>query len=429
MTGLAFTGRRASAVRALFASLVIALGATGTYAQTRQQDAKLAYLRDMPTPEEVIAAFDDPVPAQAMGRQCAALSMLFRGRIFPDMSFTGPGVEVAERYRAAAAAIERQYGATVKPLDNEENRREWTRMCDNRRSGFNPLTGKEESGWPALDRPVTIVEIQPLFKPSVREALNRVTAENRQLAAAQKTRNENMVKQAEAARAQGASDQMFGVIMMVGSLVLVAVIVLMFVWIARATARIGAKPGKQKGEVLINGQPYQVWHFGGRLLEGHKERETIWHEERGNDPSQPVRRWSTTVIHDRLRVEDTQGKTHALHLKGWDLGYKDGDTLQFYRLVKDGRTDEEFAVIANRSSGGTWSNHDVLARKAAPVNGLLAIVLVVFAGFCTLGIGWVVGGLWIWYSSRRMAKVEGEVETWVAAHEPLSELPRSLSKA
>ncbi|MGA0572199.1 hypothetical protein ACO2Q9_15880 [Variovorax sp. VNK109] len=425
MAGLAVMGWRA-----FVASLVIALGASGAHAQNRQQEAKLAYLRDMPTPEQVVAAFSGgPTPAQTMGRQCAALSMLLRGRIFPDMSFTGPGVELAERYRAAAAAIERQYSATIKPLDDVENRREWTRMCENRRSGRNPLSGQEESGWPALETPVTMEELMPLFKPSVREALDRVAVENRQLAAAQKTRNENMVKQAEAARAQGLRDQMFGVIMMVGSLVAVAVIVLMLVWIARATARIGAKPGKQTGEVLINGKPYQIRHFGGRLLEGRKERETIWHEERSNDPGQPARRWSTTVIHDRLRVEDTQGKTHTLHLKDWDLGYKDGDTLQFYRLVKDGKTDEEFAVIANRSSGGTWSDHNVLARKAAPINGLLAIVLVVFAGLCTLGIGWLVGGLWIWYSSRRMAKVEGEVEKWVAACEPLPAVPQFVSPA
>lgn len=431
MKGFAIGARHAGLLRAACAVLVL-LAATAAQAQNRaadrQQEARLAYLRDMPSPEQVIAAFDGPTPAQAMGRQCAALSLLFRGRMFPDMSFSKPGVELAERYRAAAAGIERRYSATVKSLDEVENRREWTRMCENRRSGLNPLSGKAEAGFPALAQPVTLDELMPLFRPTVRAALDRVAAENKQLAASQQARNAAMLQQAEAANARAARERTTQLLLSVAGTLAILALVALLVWIARATARIGARPGAQ-GEVLVNGRPYRITQFGGRLLQGRKERETITQRIRSTDPAQPDRHSTVTIVHDHLRVEDTQGHVRDLHLRNWDLRYSDGDTLQFYRLAQGEQADAEFAVIANRSTGTHQADHDTLARKAAPVHGLLAILLVVAAGFCSFGIGWIVGGLWIFYSSRRMRRVEDEVARWLAAYEPLAPLPSLVSPA
>ncbi len=214
---------------------------------------------------------------------------------------------------------------------------------------------------------------------------------------------------------------------LVGTLAMVALLALL-VWLARATARIGARAGAP-GEVLINGRPYQIHQFGGLLVDSRKEHQTITQPIRGDNPSDPVRHHTITVVHDRLRLQDMQGETRDLHLRGWDLQYRNGDTLQFYRLAQGGQADDEFAVIANRTAGGHQAHHDTLARKAAPVHGLLAIVLVVVAGLCSFGVGWIVGGAWIWYSSRRMKRAEDDVARWLAAYAPLAAVPTHGSRA
>jgi hypothetical protein len=165
------------------------------------------WLADLPSAETVLARFamaGDPV--QSLGRQCAALSMLER-RFFRTSAIQTR--QVAEHpatrakqadYGQAFVRLLEQYTAAVGIL-NDEKRRKWNAMCENRSPG-------------GLDRPLSPDEVSAVLPPVIIAGYDAAFARSDAQVAAMKAREEaaqraaaERIERDEAARAKAAAEK------------------------------------------------------------------------------------------------------------------------------------------------------------------------------------------------------------------------------
>lgn len=155
------------------------------------------YLGNLPTAAQVLARFGDGSdPVQALGRQCAALSILER-RFFRSNAIMTRAVEahpatrrVRQDYGQAFTALNERYAAAVGGIDDRKQRT-WSAMCDNRSSG-------------GLDRPVSIDAVIALVPADVKAGYDAAYARSDGLVAANRAREEAA---REAARERAAADE------------------------------------------------------------------------------------------------------------------------------------------------------------------------------------------------------------------------------
>jgi len=374
-----------------------------------------AYLKDMPTVADVQRGIQGSNPAQTLGRQCAALDLLRKWRMFPFRDQETPaGLAVAESYRQGANQLRQRYAQTIKPLTDQNAQREWMRMCDNMLSGFHPLTGARDNAFPALEKRVTEAELAALFKPSVRAAYQRELQSREQLAAATKARAERDRITAEARARQAAQDNLIRGLTMVGGplfgLALMA-------WMFFLTRRTAWQPGLDGKSLLIRGKTYELHQKGGIVSSHQKGMETVVSGGGGGGgPSNApvsVTISSHTVVHQDIHLTHSDGRRGNVKLKGWDISCSPGDALQAYWFTRNGKESPDYVKVTNRSLRQSWTDGEYIKRLVTPMHPLLALLVVVLAGIGTLGIGWIAGIVWLLASRRRVNQTVVAIKQWL----------------
>ena len=402
-------------LRALVAGICLSIATTAAAQSTPD------WLRDLPSAAEVQRRIRGSDIAQTLGRQCSVLTRLERGSDIPAVFRFKPTPAmktVAESYRAALRDLERRYNDTVKPLADAENRREWNRMCSNHRSGVHPATGKPDPGFPALDEPVSEAEFVALLGPAARAAYEAERAARRQRSAAMDRQREAAIAAAEQRNLEELRAWGMRLAIMIGTpLVAIGLIVAM----VRALWRTKWQPGPGPREVRLRSSVFAIADIGGVVLHCDKrvERAYTWVRERDESTGEVwLRKFWIDYVNGTIRYSGADGKPHELKLEGWrDLQVVEGDVLQVFYLQRNGKTSTP-ALIVNRTTGSAWSNAYVIHRNLVPISGLFALPLVIAAGFPTGGIGWLVGGLWMWFAKKKAAGLTTQVLEWLEGLPP-----------
>jgi hypothetical protein len=216
------------------------------------------YLGNLPTAAQVFARFAGGAdPLQTLGRQCAALTMLER-RFFRSSAIMTREVEahpatrrVQQDYADGFAQLNARHAALVGPLDDQK-RRTWTAMCENRSTG-------------GLAQPLSTDEVSAVLPASVRAGYEAAMARSDALVAQMRAREEAARQQAaqraeadaRAAARLAAENRQFRWI----GLAVLAVGGLVFGWSLRA----GYRLGKYEFENRTDGGVVQFTSYGAAI--------------------------------------------------------------------------------------------------------------------------------------------------------------------
>lgn len=385
------------------------------------------WLRDLPSVQAVQQRIQGANTAQTLGRQCAALTRLERGADLPAVFLFNPTPQmaaVAESYRNGISQLQQRYNDTVKPLADADNRREWERMCGNRRSGVHPLTGEADSNFPALDQPLGEEEFASLLGPAARAAYEAETAARTQRSAA--TEQQRLSAMAAAGRRD--VDAMRSLATGLGVMIIIPLVgFLLIIGMLRSLAGIRWQPGPGEREVQLGTKAWKVVERGGRVEDCDRSVQTVVTDVpfRNPDGTQTFHRKVVETIHWHVRCADREGRLHDLRLRDWDISVRPGDVLHEYSLHRNGKSSDTL-VIANRTTGEAWNNTSFVHGQLVPVSGLIATPLVVITGFLTAGIGWLVG---FWWIRRAMKKARGKAEEVAAWLRNLGDAPVTRAEA
>jgi hypothetical protein len=401
-------------IRALAAGICFAVAASAA-AQSAPD-----WLRDLPSVADVQQRIRGANTAQTLGRQCAVLTRLERGDDVPGAFKFNPTpamAAVAESYRAALRDLELRYNDTVKPLADVDNRREWDRMCGNRRSGFHPATGEPDPGFPALDEPVSEADFVALFGPAAHAAYEAEREARRQRSAAMDRQREAAAAEMERRNIEDLRHWGTRLVIMIGApLLAIAALIAM----VRALRRTRWQPGPGSHEVRLRSSLFAIHDTGGVVLDCKKDVERVYMYVRERDIHGNIslrKEWGE-IVHWTIRYGSADGKTHELKLDGWKaMQFAEGDVLQVFYLRRNGKTSTP-ALIVNRTTDGAWHDSSVMHRRLVPLSGLFAFPLVVAAGFLTGGIGWLIGFWWMRAAKNKAARYTADVLEWLKTLPP-----------
>lgn len=388
------------------ATFVLSLAA----APARAQD--MAYVKDLPTPAEIAQRFAVSDLEQSLGRQCAALDMLWRGMAFFTIREVGkPEMQAArQQYSDAIKSLRERYAREVRPLDTPEAERRWSvRLCGNAPDGVHPMTGKPDKSFPGLKQRVTTEEVVSLFKPSVKAAYERRLEEGKraqaQFAASEVRRAEDVRNRKQAA---STDDQ----IVLLGLVAQTAGWGLM-IWLIFATLTRRAGYDTVRRLVRIGMRDYALASIQGVVTGApQKSRETVVTGGGGgggptNAPVS-VSVSSYSITHDTIFVKDDQGKVHHLQLRNWDFPCADGHEIDAMWLERNGKwVGDDYVMVRNFTIDNAWSNTDLLAKRIAPLHEGGVFILLVLASVLTVGVGIVLAvPAWFWmrWQWRKRAK-------------------------
>lgn len=379
------------------------------------------------------------------------LNWLQRGSDLPSAYMFNPSPAMRTlqaRYGEAINELQRRYESTIKPLNTDDNRREWSRMCGNYQSGIHPITGKPDRAFPALDQPVTRAEREALLKPAARAAYD---AERRLQAQRSEQTRAQYAAQVEASEARVMQAQQRIVIYGAAAIGLAAFAVLSVAWMLWMLARTHWRAEAASGRVRLRSKTWAVHDLVGVVLHYHKHLETVVTGGGGggaNNAPVTVSISSHTIVHQDIRVGTADGGQQDVRLRNWNIGVNEGDLLQCSRLVRGDR-ESPYLLVLNRSTKRHWVIDDFLYRQLIPMNGLLALLLVLVTGSAIAALsvggvgalaflmpeltpsrgvadasialalsGWLFGFLWMWRARRKALRATREVVTWLLERPP-----------
>jgi len=369
------------------------------------QAQNMSYVKDLPTPAEISRRFAVADLEQSLGRQCAAMDMLWRGMAFFTIrEVEKPEMQVAiQMYSEAIKELRERYAREVRPLDTPEAQRRWNvRLCGNAADGINPMTGKPDESFPGLKQRVTVDEVASLFKPNVMAAYERRLEEGRRARAnyaASEARRAEDVRSREVAAS--VDDQLFflGLAGQAAGWVLI-------VWLIIATLTRRATYDAARRRVRIGSRDYALESVEGTVTGApQKSRETVVTGGGGgggptNAPVS-VSVSSYTITHDTIFLKGEQGKTHHLQLRNWDFPCADGHEVDAMWLERNGKqVGNDYVMMRNFTIDSSWSNTQLLARLIAPVHEGVVFILLVLGSALTVGLG-IVLALPAWFWMRR----------------------------
>ncbi len=383
-----------------------------------------AWLRDMPSVADVTRQIRGASTAQTLGRQCAALTRLWRGTDLPAAYLYSPTPAMkalSESYRQGLNTLQQSYNANVKPLSVPANRQEWDRMCGNYQSGVHPVTGQPDAGFPALDQRVTETEWVALLKPAARAAYDAERQARDQRAAASRAQQEAQARATEARKARERQELALYAGLVVGGVVLGVALLLWMLWLLRNTTW-QPEPGNR--QVRLRGRLWDVKDLVGLVLAAQKDRETvITSRSSGGGPNNApvsVSVSSHSRIHWDIRLTLPDGREHDLRLSDWDIAVQPGDILQLFWFTR-GNRESPYLLVFNRRTQQHWGQSTFVYAQLMPLGvpaAILLIIAIVALGIPTFGLSWLFGAWWGWRLSKKARQAAEEVIAWLHALPP-----------
>lgn len=388
--------------------LVLALLLSGAGSAALAQGT--GYAKDLPTPAEIAARFAVADKEQSLGRQCAALDMLWRGtRFFTFKDLEQPDMQAArQRYADAIAQLRARYAREVRPLDTPEAQWRWRdRLCANAPDGLHPVTGKPDAGFPGLKQRVTTDEVVALFRPSVQAAHARWQESDRRARATSAA----MQRDSAQRRQQAVTSANLDALAMLAALVAPAVGLGLLVLLVLRTLSRRWTFDASRNTLTLGTQTFTLRPLAGTVVgRPTKSMETVVTRSGGggggpNNPPAPVSISSHTIIHDQLFVRDAGGRTHALKLQGWDFPCDEGHRVVAAWLERGGRpvgkdgTDP--LLLGNHTVQLAWTHREPLMQRLGPLHPWATAAVLVAASLLTAGAGLLLAiPLWIWVHRR-----------------------------
>ena len=390
-----------------------------------------SYLRELPTPAAVQAAFTGSSTAQALGRQCAALTRMRGLSMFPHGDrVSAAGLAAEKAYQQALAAVEQRYKLEVNPLTETPARQEWSRMCGNRRSGIHPVSGQPDAGFPALDQPITEAEITALFTrsfstmrslvtlftPAVKAVYERERATRAERGAVTNARNEQAREAAESRRWSDLLTQLGSMAGLAALGMAVPVVLLLYLgWLFVTARRAPWVPGADGRSMRLQGKDYTLVPQVGMVLEHERvAREvTATHVQREDDGRTIVHTRRHTEITQHLQMAWSDGRRKQISLHGFDLPCSEGDTLRLHWLQRKGRPVPGLMQVDNLTQGAWRIDRDMMKSMLVPCHPLLAFAILFFGGAATLGVGWVLGIVWLFWVNARANRAMVALQDWL----------------
>lgn len=370
------------------------------------QAQNMAYVKDLPTPAEIAKRFAVADAEQSLGRQCAALDMLWRGTaFFTYREVDTPEMQAAKKiYYDAIAALRERYAREVRALDTPEAQHRWrVRLCGNAPDGIHPLTGKPDESFPGLKQRVTVEEVVSLFRPSVMAAYERRVAEGKAAVARRAASDAQQAREAEERQAAASIET----VELFLTLAVQAVGWGLLVWLIIINLWRSSSFNATRNIVLIGRREYDLKSVAGVVTGApQKSRETIvTGGGGGGGPSNApvtVSVSSYTITHDTIFLRDEQGNIHHLQLRNWDFPCAHDHEIDAMWLERKGEhVGNDYVMIRNFTIDKSWSNGELLSKLIAPLHEGVMFVLMALACLMTVGFGLILAvPAWFWMHRR-----------------------------
>jgi hypothetical protein len=128
-------------------------------------------------------------------------------------------------------------------------------------------------------------------------------------------------------------------------------------------------------EFNVYGEKYTLYTRTGEVLKSSKFSTT--HVSGGGSTSNgSVSISSSSTIHDQVFIVDKNNQEHNIRLSNWDINVREGHTLTFCWIIKNGKETGKYVSVFNRTTNENLYNNDILKKMfLPPFRRLLGLLL------------------------------------------------------
>lgn len=325
-----------------------------TYGQANQTDR---YLKSMPSVKKVMSDFQSNDKLDAAAQRSAAFTLL------KDMMAVITDNEMGHKkrsqlyqqkhdaYHKAWSDVQKEALSTFDPKETglQSPRARWYEKEGNYRFS------------PDFEKKILDLYFPPEWQKRYQDIKNRYAGYD-ETPATSGTTMEAPAPKKRTAMAGNQTRQIF--LIALATLLIVVMPVVIFVV---------QKPYTLSGDqVHVRGRKFQLYHITGIVVGKDRDKETQVHSTGGGYDSTTGRYTSptyhtTTTIHERIYLQDGEGKEHVIELTNWDLPVRPDHHITAIWAIRNKRQRGPYIQVLNHTTGRQHYMKNIIATMLQPV--------------------------------------------------------------